>query len=77
VAACSRLARTARAFRQPRRPGYRQTRPVLATSSYFPNMNTGILVTPGYGGPQYFLTANGHIIGLQVEPGPPSDGSGG
>jgi hypothetical protein len=49
---------------------------VLATSSQFPKMNTGILVTPGYAGLQYFLTADGHIIGLQVVPNPPSSSSG-
>lgn len=38
----------------------------LARSSTLPKMNSGILVTPGYGGLQYFLTADGHIISLQV-----------
>ena len=28
----------------------------------------GIRVTPGYAGLQYFLTADGHIIALQVDP---------
>jgi hypothetical protein len=32
-------------------------------------MASGILVTPGYAGLQYFLTADGHIINLQVTPG--------
>jgi hypothetical protein len=40
----------------------------LARSSEFPKMTQGILVTPGYGGLQYFLTSDGHIIGLQVTP---------
>ncbi|SFS07051.1 hypothetical protein SAMN04487846_2185 [Microbacterium sp. cf046] len=40
----------------------------LARSSVFPKMTTGILVTPGYGGLQYFLAADGHIISLQVVP---------
>jgi hypothetical protein len=31
-------------------------------------MSAGILVTPGYAGLQYFLTASGRIIALQVEP---------
>ena len=31
-------------------------------------MSAGILVTPGYAGLQYFLTADGHIIALQVDP---------
>jgi hypothetical protein len=31
-------------------------------------MSAGILVTPGYAGLEYFLTANGHIIELQVTP---------
>jgi hypothetical protein len=39
-------------------------------------MNSGILVTPGYAGLQYFLTADGHIISVQVVPNPPSGGSG-
>jgi hypothetical protein len=42
----------------------------LARSSEFPKMTQGILVTPGYGGVQYFLTADGNIIGLQVGPAP-------
>lgn len=40
----------------------------LARSSELPKMTTGILVTPGYGGIQYFLTADGHVISLQVVP---------
>ena len=40
----------------------------LARSSEFPKMTQGILVTPGYAALQYFLTADGHIIGLQVTP---------
>src|SRR5262249_28640532 len=40
----------------------------LARSDEFPKMSAGILVTPGYAGLQYFLTADGHIIELQVEP---------
>jgi hypothetical protein len=40
----------------------------LATSSVFSKMTPGILVTPGYGGLQYFLTYDGHIISLQVLP---------
>jgi hypothetical protein len=40
----------------------------LARSDAFPKMSAGILVTPGYAGPQYFLTADGHIIELQVDP---------
>jgi len=40
----------------------------LARSSQLPKMTQGILVTPGYAGLQYFLTADGHIIGLQVVP---------
>ena len=39
-------------------------------SSEFPKMTQGILVTPGYAGLQYFLTADGHIIALQVTPKP-------
>ena len=31
-------------------------------------MSAGILVTPGYAGLQYFLTADGHVIALQVDP---------
>src|SRR6516165_735643 len=41
----------------------------LAHSEQFPKMSAGILVTPGYAGLQYFLTAEGHIIALQVKPG--------
>jgi hypothetical protein len=41
----------------------------LASSDQFPKMSAGILVTAGYAGLQYFLTANGHIIVLQVAPG--------
>jgi hypothetical protein len=40
----------------------------LARSDAFPKMSAGILVTPGYGGLQYLLTADGHIIALQVDP---------
>jgi hypothetical protein len=40
----------------------------LASSDQFPKMSAGILVTPGYAGLQYFLTASGHIIELQVGP---------
>jgi hypothetical protein len=40
----------------------------LASSDQFPKMSAGILVTPGYAGLQYFLTASGHIIELQVVP---------
>lgn len=40
----------------------------LARSDEFPKMSAGILVTPGYAGLQYFLTADGHIIALQVNP---------
>jgi len=40
----------------------------LARSSQLPKMTQGILVTPGYAGVQYFLTASGQIIGLQVTP---------
>jgi hypothetical protein len=43
----------------------------LARSSEFPKMTQGILVTPGYAGLQYFLTSDGHIIGLQVTPTSP------
>jgi hypothetical protein len=42
----------------------------LASSDQFPKMSAGILVTPGYAGLQYFLTADGHIIALQVNPEP-------
>jgi hypothetical protein len=45
-----------------------QTGTELASSSQFPKMTQGILVTPGYAGLQYFLTADGHIIALQVTP---------
>jgi hypothetical protein len=45
-----------------------QTGKKLASSSQFPKMTQGILVTPGYAGLQYFLTADGHIIALQVTP---------
>jgi PQQ-like domain len=45
-----------------------QTGQELASSSLFPKMTQGILVTPGYAGLQYFLTADGHIIALQVTP---------
>jgi hypothetical protein len=45
-----------------------QTGAELAASSQFPKMTQGILVTPGYAGLQYFLTADGHIIALQVTP---------
>jgi hypothetical protein len=41
----------------------------LASSDQFPKMSAGILVTPGYAGLQYFLTASGHIIELQIIPG--------
>lgn len=41
---------------------------VLATSSKFPKMTPGVLVTPGYAGLQYFLSYSGHIIALQVNP---------
>ncbi|TYC76579.1 hypothetical protein [Streptomyces sp. CB01881] len=44
----------------------------LARSSQLPKMTQGILVTPGYAGLQYFLTADGHVIGLQVAPKPAS-----
>lgn len=40
----------------------------LARSDAFPKMSAGILVTPGYAGLQYFLTASGHVIALQVDP---------
>ena len=52
-----------------------QTGTELARSSELPKMTQGILVTPGCAGLQYFLTADGHIIGLQVGPMPPSSGS--
>jgi hypothetical protein len=41
----------------------------LARSDQFPKMSAGTLVTPGYAGLQQFLTADGHIIALQVVPG--------
>ncbi len=41
----------------------------LARSDELPKMTQGILVTPGYAGLQYFLTADGHITSLQVTPG--------
>ncbi len=41
---------------------------VLATSSDFPKMTPGILVTPGYAGLQYYLSYDGHITALQVKP---------
>ncbi|MFD0277504.1 hypothetical protein ACFVHB_26855 [Kitasatospora sp. NPDC127111] len=44
----------------------------LARSSQLAKMTQGILVTPGYAGLQYFLTADGHVIGLQVGPKPAS-----
>ncbi|MEU8515097.1 hypothetical protein AB0C76_26425 [Kitasatospora sp. NPDC048722] len=44
----------------------------LARSSQLPKMTQGILVTPGYAGLQYFLTADGHVTGLQVAPKPAS-----
>jgi hypothetical protein len=44
----------------------------LASSDQFSKMSAGILVTPGYAGLQYFLTADGHIIELQVNPTPSS-----
>ncbi|MEU6235161.1 hypothetical protein [Kitasatospora sp. NPDC047058] len=44
----------------------------LARSSQLSKMTQGILVTPGYAGLQYFLTADGHVIGLQVGPKPSS-----
>ena len=53
-----------------------QTGTEIARSSEFPKMTQGILVTPGYAGLQYFLTADGHIIGLQVTPKPASGTSG-
>jgi hypothetical protein len=40
----------------------------LARPDDFPKMSSGILLTPGYAGLQYFLTADGHIIALQVDP---------
>jgi hypothetical protein len=53
-----------------------QTGAELARSSELPKMTQGILVTPGYAGLQYFLTADGHIIGLQVTPKSSSSTSG-
>lgn len=47
----------------------------LARSDNLPKMTPGILVTPGYAGLQYFLTADGHITSLQVAPAPPTNGS--
>ncbi|MEU1287985.1 hypothetical protein [Kitasatospora sp. NPDC005856] len=44
----------------------------LARSSQLPKMTQGILVTPGYAALQYFLTADGHVTGLQVAPKPAS-----
>ncbi|MBV9598125.1 MAG: hypothetical protein JOZ87_14805 [Chloroflexi bacterium] len=40
----------------------------MARSSQLPKMTQGILVTPGYAGVQYFLSADGHVIALQVVP---------
>ena len=41
----------------------------LARSNEFATMRpAGILVTPRYVGLQYVLTADGHIIALQVDP---------
>lgn len=40
----------------------------LARSDELPKMSAGILVTPGYAGLQYFLTASGHVVALQVRP---------
>jgi hypothetical protein len=45
-----------------------QTGQELASSSLFPAMSQGVLVTPGYAGLQYFLAADGNIIALQVMP---------
>jgi hypothetical protein len=45
-----------------------QTGAQLARSSDLPKMSSGILVTPGYSGLQYFLSADGHIITLEVTP---------
>ncbi|GAA1758630.1 hypothetical protein [Agromyces humatus] len=42
----------------------------LARSNVFPKMTTGILVTLGFGGLQYDLSAEGHVIGLEVVPTP-------
>lgn len=47
----------------------------LARSDDLPKMTPGILVTPGYAGLQYFLTADGHITSLQVAPTPAKSGS--
>ena len=38
----------------------------LARSGSLPKMTTGILVTPTYGGLQYYLAADGRIVALQV-----------
>jgi hypothetical protein len=38
----------------------------LARCSELPKISAGILVTPGYAGLKYFLTADGHMINLQV-----------
>jgi hypothetical protein len=43
----------------------------LARSDQFPKMSPGILVTPGFGGLQYFLSLDGEIRSLQVAPVPP------
>jgi hypothetical protein len=40
----------------------------LARSDQFPKMSAGILVTPTFGALQYFLTAAGQILALQVAP---------
>ncbi|HWJ96670.1 MAG TPA: hypothetical protein VNQ33_00840, partial [Acidimicrobiales bacterium] len=40
----------------------------LARTSDLPKMTTGILVTPGYGGRQHYLAADGQIFDLQVLP---------
>jgi hypothetical protein len=44
----------------------------LARSDQFPKMSPGILVTPGFGGLQYFLSLSGEIRALQVAPAPAS-----
>ena len=41
---------------------------LLAESDFFPAMNPGILVTPGYGGRVYEMLADGHVMILQVVP---------
>lgn len=41
---------------------------LLAESDFFPAMNPGILVTPGYGGRIYEMLADGHVMILQVVP---------